>query len=114
MSEEKFYVSHYVNEPVSENGPLKRIGFITTSDKEITNKTEFYREFDAGKTFTKKDLESEFKEKKIFELPKPLHEIKKNEGIWKDKKLKRTKASGKTKTKTFILQMLGNLLEIIK
>lgn len=85
MSEEKFYVSHYVNEPVSENGPLKRIGFITTSDKEITNKTEFYREFDAGKTFTKKDLESEFKEKKIFELPKPLHEIKKNEGIWKDK-----------------------------
>ena len=85
MNKEKFYVSHYVNEPVLENSPLKRIVFFTTLDKEITNKTEFYREFDAGKTFTKKDLESGLKDKKIIELPQPLYEIKKNEGIWKDK-----------------------------
>ncbi|MDP2672714.1 MAG: hypothetical protein Q8O84_02795 [Nanoarchaeota archaeon] len=85
MSKEKFYVSHYINEPVFENDPLKRIGFLTTLDKNITNKTEFYIGFDTEKTFTKKNLESEFKEKKAIELPRPLHEIQKSESTWMDK-----------------------------
>ena len=83
MDKEKLYVSHYINESFLEYS-LKKVDFITTFDKEITDKTEFYMDFNTKMSFTKKDLEFKFKVNMV-ELPRPLHEIKENEGIWIDK-----------------------------